>query len=213
MRAPSTAERTIGDWLEILASDAPTPGGGGASALLAATGAGLLAMVGRLTLGRNRFADVEDRMRSLLDAADRARAEFLRLADRDAEAFDRVMTAYRLPRDQGDARDLAIQQALGEAASVPLELAQRAAQTLALAEDATALGNPQAASDGYCAAVALHGAVLGALANVRINAVALRDEDRRRELLLAIEEVRERADRLLESASAAFDRRLGPSGP
>src|SRR5688572_4836851 len=94
-----TVGRAVGLWLQDLASDAPTPGGGPAAAVVAATGAALISMVGRLTVGRERFADVEPRMREIVDRADDERVRFLELADRDAEAFEGFMRAFRMPRE------------------------------------------------------------------------------------------------------------------
>src|SRR5206468_7943207 len=93
------AGQGIGAWLEALASDAPTPGGGAFAGLSAAAGAALIAMVGNLTAGKEKFADVDARMRELIAHADAAREEFLRLADKDATAFDGVMAAFKMPKE------------------------------------------------------------------------------------------------------------------
>lgn len=206
-----TAERDLRGWLEELASDAATPGGGAAAGVAAATGAALLSMVGRLTVGRAGFEDVEDRMRELIERADAARTEFLDLADRDAQAFDAVMQAFRMPKDRDDertARTLAIQDAYEGAAAVPLDLARRAVELMELAEDATAIGNANAASDGYSGGSLLYAAALGGIANVRINVAGLRDESRATTLVEVCEELRERADMLLGQLQEAFLLRL-----
>ena len=99
MSESGTAARTVGGFLEALASDAPTPGGGAAAGVSGAIGAALIAMVGRLTAGKEAFAAVEVRMHELIAEADAARIAFLELADLDATAFDGVMAAFKLPKD------------------------------------------------------------------------------------------------------------------
>jgi formiminotetrahydrofolate cyclodeaminase len=207
----STDEQGIGTWLEALSSDAPTPGGGAAAGVAAATGAALIAMVGRLTVGKAGFEDVDDRMGELVERADRDRADFLRLADEDAKAFGSVMASFKLPKetDQEKAsRTLAIQDAYEAAAAVPLELAKRSVDLMEVAEDATALGNPHAASDGYSAGTLLFAATLAALANVRINAAGLKDEAKGQGLVDEADAIRERAAGLLSQIEEAFLLRL-----
>jgi formiminotetrahydrofolate cyclodeaminase len=202
---------TIERFLEATASDEPTPGGGAVAAIAGATGAALIAMVGRLTIGKEGFEDLDERMRSLVERSDTARREFLDLAERDAAAFDGVMASFRLPKGtevERQARTDAIQAALGDAATVPLEIARRAVDLMELAEDATAMGNPNAASDGMSAAAELFAAVLAARANVEINASSLRDEARRQALLDEVAAIRDRADTLLEQCREAFGLRL-----
>jgi formiminotetrahydrofolate cyclodeaminase len=206
-----TADQGIRSWLETLASDAATPGGGAAAGLAAATGAALISMVGRLTVGKSGFEDIEERMHGLTDRADAEREAFIVLADRDAEAFESVIEAFRLPKgtdEERAARTLRIQEAYEGAAAVPLELAGRAVDLLELAEDATAMGNPNAASDGYSAGALLFAAALAAMANVRINAAGLKDPARGQTLVEECDALRERADLLLGQVEEAFLLRL-----
>jgi methenyltetrahydrofolate cyclohydrolase len=206
-----TADQGIRTWLEALASDAATPGGGAAAGLAAATGAALISMVGRLTLGKSGFEDIEERMRGLTERADTEREMFIGLADRDADAFRSVMEAFRLPQgteEERAARTLRIQEAYEDAAAVPLELAGHAVDLMELAEDATAMGNPHAASDGYSAAMLLFAAALAAMANVRINAGGLKDEAKGQMLVDECATLRARADALLQQVEEAFLLRL-----
>lgn len=202
---------TVGGFLGAMASKEPTPGGGAAAAIAGATGAALIAMVGRLTVGKPGSEDLDERMRALVERADGARAEFLTLGDQDAEAFEVVMTAFRLPRDsdvEKAARTDAIQRGLERAAAVPLEIARRAVDLMELAEDATALGNPNASSDGMTAAGMLLAAVIGGRANVAINGSSLKDEARRHALLEESDAIAARADALLAQCREAFGLRL-----
>ena len=204
-------DMTIDRFLDAMASKDPTPGGGAAAAVAGATGAALIAMVGRLTLGKPGFEDIQERMQALVQRADEARTEFLSLGDRDAHAFEAVMQAFRMPKEsdvENAARIDAIQRGLELAASVPLEIARRAVDLMELAEDATAMGNPNAASDGMTAAGMLLAAVIGARANVEINASSLKDEGRRSALLDEVVAIRERAETLLGQCREAFGLRL-----
>jgi len=204
---------TVEAFLSVLGSDAPTPGGGAAGAIAGATGAALVAMVGRLTIGKEGFEDLDDRMSVLVERADAARASFLELADRDAHAFDDVMVAFKMPKEtdeQRASRSAAIQSGYEVAASVPLEIAKLAVDLMELAEDATAMGNPRAASDGLSGATELYCAVLCAIANVEINAAALKDPARRSGTLDELASLRGRADQSLRESQTAFQLRLSP---
>jgi formiminotetrahydrofolate cyclodeaminase len=208
-----TAEQEIRAWLDAVRSDAPTPGGGAAAGVAAATGAALIAMVGHLTIGKDGFDDVEARMRDLTHRAEDDVTGFLELADRDAGAFEAVMTAFRMPKatdEERQVRTLRIQEAYEGAAAVPLEVARRAVELMAVAEDATAMGNPNAASDGSSAGSMLYAATLAAIANVRINAAGLKDEARGQALVAECDTLRRRADELLAQIEEAFLLRLTP---
>jgi formiminotetrahydrofolate cyclodeaminase len=207
----STSDQPIGSWLGELGSGSPTPGGGAAAGVAAATGAALIAMVGHLTIGKEGLEDLDARMRSLVETADAERRAFLALADEDAEAFESVMASFRLPKETDEektARTLRIQEAYEAAAAVPLQLARRSVQLMELAEDATALGNPHAASDGYSAGTLLFAAALSAMANVRINAAGLKDQSKGQGLVDECDTLRGRADTLLQQIEEAFLLRL-----
>ena len=206
-----TARRVLGSWLEELASDAPTPGGGPAAAVVGAAGAALISMVGRLTIGRERFADVEHRMSEIVARADEERGRFLELAERDEEAFEGFMAALRMPRDTEEqrlSRAASMQAASVAAADAPLEIAQRSVGLMELAGEVAATGNPHAASDGACAAACLHAAAHAALASVRINAASMSDEGASSRYLALARDLRDRASRLLTEADDAFAGRL-----
>jgi formiminotetrahydrofolate cyclodeaminase len=206
-----TSDQAIGSWLRDLGSASPTPGGGAAAGVAAATGAALISMVGHLTIGKEGFEDLDVRMRSMVETADMEREAFLALADQDAQAFESVMATFKLPKETDEekaSRTLEIQQAYEAAAAVPLELAKRSVQLMELAEDATAMGNPHAASDGYSAGALLFAATISAMANVRINAAGLKDEAKGQGLVDECDVLRERADAVLQQIEEAFLLRL-----
>jgi formiminotetrahydrofolate cyclodeaminase len=207
----TTSEQPIGSWLDELGSGSATPGGGAAAGVAAATGAALIAMVGHLTIGKEGFEDLDARMRSMVETADAEREAFLALADQDAQAFEAVMATFKLPKETDEekaSRTLRIQEAYEAAAAVPLQLAKRSVQLMELAEDATAIGNPHAASDGYSAGTLLLAAALSAMANVRINAAGLKDQAKGQGLVDECDALRERADTLLQQVEEAFLLRL-----
>jgi methenyltetrahydrofolate cyclohydrolase len=202
---------TIEGFLDALASDAATPGGGAVAGLCGAAGAALISMVCRLTVGREAYEEAEGTMLRYLEEAEAARPVFLELADRDAQSFEAVMSAFKMPKEddrQKAERSAAIQRAYEGAARVPLEVAKRAVGLIDAAKAATELGNVNAASDGLVAAHALHTATFSALANVEINVAALKDEAVARELRGETEALKTRAEGLLSETKAAFSARL-----
>jgi formiminotetrahydrofolate cyclodeaminase len=202
-----TAGARVAVFLEELASDAPTPGGGAWAAVSAAAGAALIAMVARLTVKKKGYEEVADRMRQIADECDDERYALLALADRDAEAYRDVMAAYRLPKTTPEEQhtwSVTLQKGLERAADVPLEVARRAVYLMALAEETLTSGNPNAASDALSAATSLHAAALSALANVDINAITFLDKTRQQELGDSANSLRHRAQSILRDVSEAF---------
>lgn len=165
-------------FLEELAGSSATPGGGSAAALAGAMGAGLVGMVCRLTVGRKRFADVEDELRGVLEEAEALRVRLTDLADADTQAFDQVMEAYRLPKETQEeqaVRQTAIQAALQGATHVPLETARACATVVKLAAQVMTKINPNALSDAGAAALLAEAGLKGAQLNVAINLAAIHD--------------------------------------
>jgi formiminotetrahydrofolate cyclodeaminase len=202
-----TAGARVGVYLEELASDQPTPGGGAWAAVSAAAGAALVAMVARLTIKKRGYEGVVERMRAIADECDDERYALLALADRDAEAYRDVMAAYKLPKNTPEEQHTwsrTLQKALERAADIPLEVARRSVYLMALAEETLTSGNPNAASDALSAATSLHAAALSALANVDINAITFIDKTRQQELSDSANSLRHRSQSLLRDVSEAF---------
>ncbi len=167
-------------FLDELASDSPAPGGGSVAAANGAMGAALVCMVCRLTIGRKKYAAVEEQAKEILYSAELARKKLGDLMEEDTQAFNEIMEAYRLPKDnptQVTARQAAIQIALRQATLVPLETARQCTQVISLAERIAAIGNTNAASDAgvavLCAQAGMHAAAL----NVETNLVDIQDQD------------------------------------
>ena len=163
---------TLDEYLEGLASDAPTPGGGSASAIAGALGAALVAMVARITARNTKDAAKRERAGALAAEADALRLAFQTLRIEDEKAFEGVVAAQALPRSTDDeraARTAYLQRALGAACEAPLACARHALDALALTERAGALENRHLMSDVGCAGEFAVAALRGAAYNVRAN--------------------------------------------
>ncbi len=190
-------EESILSYLERTASAEPVPGGGSAAALNGALAAALVEMTARLTLGRKGFEAVRPEMERIAAAASGLRRRLAADIDRDADAYRGVMAAFRLPKGTAEeqaARERAIQDALRQAAEVPLRVAAAALELLELGAAVIARGTPIAASDGASGVFAARAAARAAAQNVRINASSLRDAPLRAELLAAAERIETQAD-------------------
>lgn len=205
-------ERTLEGFLEALGSSAPAPGGGAASAVAGALAAALAEMVGQLTVGRPKFAAVEEPMQRLIEQVRQARTELLALVAADERAYAAVAAAYKLPRAtdvEKAAREVAIQGALRQAMEPPLAIMWHTCDVLALAEEAAASGNPTVASDAGCAALLGQAAVRAAGLNVLANVVLLKDEAAAAEARAAVTRHEEQAESLRDRTLAAVHVRMG----
>lgn len=201
------AETPLSDFASALASESPAPGGGSASAAAGAAGAGLLEMVVRLTLGKEKYRASWEELEALLPVLADTRARLLSLVDEDTRAYEAIVAARRLPKEtEGEkaARKGAIDQATVLATTVPMQTAFFAGKALAAAIPIAEKGNVNAASDAFVAGLLLESALLGALANVRINLPGIGD-------LELMRGFSEDADDLQKKGAAAAEavRRLG----
>lgn len=167
-------EKNIDKFLAELASSAPTPGGGGAVALCGALGIALGNMVGNLTLGKKKYADVQEDIAELNAKAEALRAGFVALVDADAEAFAPLSRAYSIPKDD-PARDEIMEPALLKAAEAPLEIMRKCAEALELISGYAAKGSALAISDAGCAAALCGAAMEAAALNVKINTKSMKN--------------------------------------
>lgn len=161
-------QMTLAEFTAALASAAPTPGGGGASALVGAQAVALAQMVAELTLKNERYAAAHEDMQAVRDEAERLRAEVLSYIQKDADAFGALVVAWRLPKDD-PSRAARNEAATRAAAEVPLALAEACARIFPLAAQVLAKGVASARSDGELAVLFAAAAIRGALYNVRIN--------------------------------------------
>lgn len=217
MRSAQADEGAMPDssFLGAVASGEPTPGGGSAAAYTGAMAAALVAMVARLTVNKKKYADVQNQMKETLIKAERLRAELTTAVHEDAAAFEQVMAAFKLPKDSDEEkrmRSAAIQAATLHAAEVPLKVAGKVVEVLALAAQVVAQGNTNAISDGATGAALARAALTGSGLNVRINLASLKDEAKAEELSEALKRLEKRADELEQQVQASLVARSGLSG-
>jgi formiminotetrahydrofolate cyclodeaminase len=171
-------EKTVTQFLDELASNSPAPGGGSVAALAGAAGAALASMVCNLTIGKKKYADVQNEMTFVLQQTELLRRELALLIDKDTEAFNAVMAAFGLPKgtEQEQAtRSAAIQEATRSATLIPLQVMKVCDQALAHTLTVAQKGNKNSASDAGVAALMLRAGCAGAALNVRINLGGLSD--------------------------------------
>ncbi len=174
------AEMKVTQFADVLASDAPAPGGGSVAALEGALGAALTAMVCTLTEGKKQYADHRDFVLEVQTKASTLQAKFIDVMDRDTEAFMVVSRAFSMPKatdEEKAARSAAIQKGLVGCTETPFEMMNLAAETIALTESLLGRFNESAASDLGVAALSLRAAVQGAWLNVLINIGSLKDRE------------------------------------
>lgn len=173
-------DRTVTEFMEALASAAPAPGGGSAAALAGTMGAALVSMVCNLTLGKKKYADVQDEIAALVAQSEALRLKLMSLLQADVEAYTQVSTAYKMARDTDEekaARSDAIQEALKRATEVPMQIVEACSRVLDLCTPAAEKGNVAAVSDAGVAALMAEAGLRSAALNVLINIHSIRDDD------------------------------------
>ena len=170
----------IKEFMAKTAGNDPVPGGGSISALCGALSAALAEMVTGLTIGRKKYADVEDEMKEIAPRMAKAQADFMQFIDDDSDAYTIVFDAFKLPKDTDEEkaiRSKAIQDATLKAALVPLEVAKTATGIMDDIMTIAKKGNQNAITDACVAMMCARTATFGALLNVRINLSSLKDQE------------------------------------
>lgn len=170
---------SVKEFIDKVTGNDPVPGGGSVSALNGSLAASLAAMVANLTVGRKKYAEVNDEMEQISARMTEQSAKLLADVDRDAEAYDRVFAAFKLPKETDEekaVRKEAIQRETKYAAEVPMEVARTASELLPMIDAAARRGNSNAVTDATVAMMCARTAVIGALLNVRINLTSITDE-------------------------------------
>jgi glutamate formiminotransferase/formiminotetrahydrofolate cyclodeaminase len=194
--APSSSSLTdlnLSTFSEEVASKKATPGGGSVAAYMGALAGALFCMVGRITLSKKDAAQESNRLQDLVRQGEDLRQRFLGLVVEDAESFDAVMQAFKLPKDNPDARRKAIQQATMKAAEVPLRTLDSAVQVLRLGVDVAKYGATNAFSDVITSVAAARASMEGAVSNVLINLDTLDDHHYVDKTRLRVSELRQEA--------------------
>ena len=197
-------DKSVSAFLDELASTAPAPGGGAASALVGAVGAALVSMVCGLTLASDKYKDAQPALRPVLARSNELRTELLRLGEEDAAAFGKVSAAMKMPRatpEEKEARTAALQASLKGACDVPLRTMRACAELLALCETAAVHGTPHAVSDVGVAVHAASAGLRGAEMNVAVNLSLIRDTE-------YVQMARAQADELLSLCASRAEAAL-----
>ncbi len=169
----------VNSFLSELASSSPAPGGGSVAALAGALGSALSSMVCNLTIGKEKYSDVQDEIKDTLKKSEKLRKELTELIDKDTEAFNDVMKAFKMPKEtegQKKKRSNAIQNGYKTAANVPLKTARTCEKILDLARLIAEKGNQNSITDAAVSGLMAQAGVDSAIFNVKINLVSIKDE-------------------------------------
>jgi len=198
-------DKKVHNFLDELASNSPTPGGGSVAALAGALGAALISMVGNLTIGKKKYEDVEEDIKKIISSSEKLRYELSQLIEEDVMAFNNFMATYKMPKETEDEKKIRaekIQESLIEAAKVPLTVAYKCLEVLSLSKEVAEKGNINVISDAGVAALMAEAALESAILNVKINLTMIKDEKVRTELSSSIKEIllkeKEQKEKVLE---------------
>ncbi len=207
-----TKNSTLAAFLDDLASERPTPGGGGAAAVCGAIGAALVSMVANLTIGKKNYEAVSEDLKAVNEKAGLLRAELTRAIEEDVAAFNAVMGAYGLPRatDEDKAkRTAAIQVALKDATLAPLRAVKACFEVVRLSSDVAEKGNLNVISDAGVAALAANAGLRSAALNVFINAKAIKDRDFAEKQLAEVNALLAQAAEMTEQVYRTVSAKIG----
>lgn len=200
-------QNTCREFVTVLASNEPVPGGGGAAALVGAIGTALGNMVGSLTVGKKKYADVEAEIIALKEQCDALQKELMDQVPADAEGFEPLSKAYGIPKDNPD-RDKILEDATKVAYAVPVKIMELCCQGLDAVKVFADKGSRLAVSDAGCGAVCLKAALQAASLNVYINTKSLKDRECADAMNAKCEEMLTKycalADEIYESVRAGF---------
>ena len=189
------------EFVTVLASKAPVPGGGGAAALVGAVGTALGNLVGSLTVGKKKYAAVEEEMQELKAKADGLQKELLRLVERDAEVFEPLSRAYGMPKETEEEKAekaRVMEAALKDACSVPMEIMEKCCEAIDLLVEFAAKGSTLAISDAGVGAAFCKAALEGASLNVYINTKSMADREYAESLNKKCDEMLEKYTKIAE---------------
>ena len=201
------AQASCTEFVTVLASNAPVPGGGGASALVGAIGTALGNMVGSLTVGKKKYADVEEEIIALKARCDRLQKDLLDQIAADAKGFEPLAKAYGIPKDDPN-RDQVLEEATMVACQVPMKIMELCCESLDAIEVFAAKGSRLAVSDAGCGAVCVKAALQAASLNVFINTKTLKNreaaEAMNKKCLDMLDKYCALADKIFDTVKAGF---------
>ncbi|MDO9573446.1 MAG: cyclodeaminase/cyclohydrolase family protein [Candidatus Contubernalis sp.] len=197
-------DRTCVDFLNVLSSKAPVPGGGGAAALGGAIGMALSNMVGNLTVGKKKYAGVEDEVKELLAQGYKVLEELIVLVDKDAEVFEPLSKAYGLPTETDEQKKFkadTMEECSKVACTVPMDIMRKSYEGIKIHERMGQIGSNLAISDVGCGVVFLKAALVSGMQNVLINVNSIKDEE-------YVKNTSEEMNRLLTDGNRVADETL-----
>ena len=200
-------DKKINEFTEVLASKEAVPGGGGASALVGSIGIALGNMVGSLTTGKKKYADVEEDIQKLMAEGEKLRVELLSMMDKDAEAFAPLAKAYGIPKDD-PSRDEVMENALDVACQAPMDIMRTVCKALDVIKEFAAKGSALAISDAGVGAVCCKAALQGASLNVFINTKSMKDRAKAEALEAEANEMLDKYCRLADEIYAVVVERI-----
>jgi len=200
----SMMDKSCKDFIEVLATKAPVPGGGGAAAMGGAIGMALSNMVGNLTVGKKKYADVETEIKELIAKGDKVIAELKALVDKDAEVFEPLSKAYGLPKNTPEEikfKEETMEQCSQTACSVPMDIMRKAYEGIKIHERMGQIGTMIAISDVGCGVAFMKAALISGKLNVVINLNTIKDQK-------FVQSAREEMERLVSDGCKIADETL-----
>lgn len=204
-------DKSLRDTISVAASNEPTPGGGSVSAMVACFGVAMTAMVCNLTLGKEKFKDVEPQVQEIVDTSYGLLKKLEELVDADMSDFGDFMATLRMPKgtdEEKAARTAAMQKALKSATDTPMEIARVCLKALEITDKLAPIGNKMAISDAGVAAVVAEAALNGVLLSADINLPMIKDEEYVKKTVAEKEQMVAEAKRLRDKAFAVVQERL-----
>ncbi len=205
-------DQPLRHFMDKLASKSPEPGGGSVAALTGALGAALVSMVSNLTLGKEKYKDVQPRIEQLLKESEKLRDEMQVLIQKDTEAYGALSVVYKMPKNTDEekaARAVKMQEALKKACQVPFEIGIKSLEVAGLAERAADIGNVAAVSDAGVAVLLAQACAQSAALNVKINVNSIKDEAFNKDTWTRMQDVLAKVAALEKSVMATTYKKMG----
>jgi len=205
-------DQPIRHFLDKLASKSPEPGGGSVAALTGSLGAGLVSMVCSLTLGKEKYKDVQPQVEALIKESEKLRTEMQDLIQKDTEVYGGLSEVYKMPKNtdaEKAARTAKMQEALKLACQVPFEIGLKSLEVARLAQRAADIGNVAAVSDAGVAALLAQACAQSAALNVKINVNSIKDEAYNKQTWSKMQDVLKQVAALEKSVMETTYRKMG----
>lgn len=205
-------EQPLRHFMDKLASKSPEPGGGSVAALVGALGAALVSMVANLTLGKEKYKDVQPQIEQLLKESEKLRSEMQDLIQKDTEVYGGLSEVYKMPKNtdaEKAARTAKMQDALKKACQVPFEIGLKSLEVARLAQRAAEIGNVAAVSDAGVAVLLAQACAQSAALNVKINVNSIKDDEYNKETWSKMETVLKQVATLEKTVMEITYRKMG----